>query len=384
MANLYEFHPAQQPSEAPVHSAAFRLNRRHRAVILSFCICVLAPVLVASTYLFFIAQDRFVSYSGFFVGTADQGVSIGALDALSSLTGSTNTDSAIVYDYLNSPAFVERVRSRVDFLEMTSPDGLDRFFWPPPDDLTKSTLRWHRLASISHDSRSGVITARISGFLPKDAQQVNQIMLDEAAQMLAGLSQSIRQDSTALARLALDQAESNLIAKRQNLTDFRTKAQIVDPAFDLEGRLGVSASLQAQLAEAKIAFSLLLQTSSNTDARAKAAERKVAVIADLLKEERLAISQDDTGYANVVSQFETYLLEVEYAQERYLAALSALDAATAMAQHKSKYLAVHIPPTLPDSAELPDRWRSLGFLAVFLSLAWIIVTSLVYGGRRHA
>ncbi len=54
------------------------------------------------------------------------------------------------------------------------------------------------------------------------------------------------------------------------------------------------------------------------------------------------------------------MTDVTYAQEYYLTALASLDAANALAQRKTRHLAVHIPPTLADAAVLPRRWSILG------------------------
>jgi len=384
MANLYELHTDRRLDQPPGHAAEFQMRAGHKRLIISFILFVLLPLSVHAAYVFALASDRFVSYSGFSVGAENSGANLGILDSLTSLSGGAKTDSAIVYDFLRSPAFVERLQQRIDVSLTFSPRGFDALFWPPPDSLDSTTRRWRRLVSLSLDSRSGVISARVSGFQPDTATNINRIILDEAATMLSALSQDMREDSTATAKQTVDQARADLSMARKDLTEFRAKTRIVDPAAELEGRLGLMALLQSQLVEAKIALGLLKETSSSTDARAQAAARKVSIIEDMLEAERQNIGRGEEGFAETAAEFESRQLEVEYAQERYVAALAALDASVALAQSKSRYLAIHIQPTQPDGPELPRRWRSLAVTAAFLSLAWVIFAVGFSGARREA
>jgi len=383
MANLYELRPAQQVDPLTDHTAAFRFGRAHKALILSFILVVLVPIFLQSIYLFGVAQDRFVSHSGFSIGAKDSGGTLGLLDGLTGLSGGANTDAAIVYDFLKSAAFVSRLQMRVDLSKTLSPVGLDSVFWPPPKDQEAALRRWSRLMELSLDSRSGVISARVSAFDADDAQQINQIMLDEASIMLAGLSRQMRRDSTVFATSAVAAAEGHLTESRNNLTAFRTTTRILSPEIELESKLGLLATLQTQQIEAQIAHSLLLQTTTEKDPRAVAASMKISVIEGLLEDERRNVGANKDGSAAVTAEFEARMLEVEYAQERYLAAMAALDTANALAQQNSRYLAVHIQPTLPDTAGRPYRWRSLLISVSFLTLIWVIGAVGFYGRRNQ-
>ncbi|MDG2340119.1 MAG: hypothetical protein P8L32_02845, partial [Paracoccaceae bacterium] len=203
------------------------------------------------------------------------------------------------------------------------------------------------------------------------------------ANMLARVTANMRKEATRLANVEVTLAESRLRSARTNLTEFRVKSQIVDPTADLERRMSLIGQLEGQLVEAKVALSMLIETSMASDSRRVQAEKRISAIANLLDIEGRKISLADTGYAQVATRFEALSLEIEYAQAHYLAARSSLDLAVAQAQRNSRYLAVHVQPTLPDVSEYPNRWRELLVIAAGLVVGWGIITLLVYDGLRR-
>ncbi len=51
------------------------------------------------------------------------------------------------------------------------------------------------------------------------------------------------------------------------------------------------------------------------------------------------------------------------------------------ASRESRYLATYIRPTLPQTAEFPDRWLNFGLAALFLMLIWSVVILIYYSIR---
>jgi len=146
-------------------------------------------------------------------------------------------------------------------------------------------------------------------------------------------------------------------------------------------------NLQQQLAEALIEFDLLSENSSNTnDPRLIQAQRRIDVIRDRIRLERLNFATEDIGtegqdYPTLMAQFEGLVVDREFAEQSYRAALTALDVARTNAARQSRYLAVYIQPTLPESAQYPRRETIMAFALLFLSLGWAIMALIYYSIR---
>jgi hypothetical protein len=60
-------------------------------------------------------------------------------------------------------------------------------------------------------------------------------------------------------------------------------------------------------------------------------------------------------------------VEQEFAQQAYVAAMAAYDAALAEGRQQSRYLAAHVEPTLAERADYPQRWTLTLLTALFAS-----------------
>ena len=82
-----------------------------------------------------------------------------------------------------------------------------------------------------------------------------------------------------------------------------------------------------------------------------------------------------------MAEFERLTVDLQFAEEAYRTALAAVDVARANASRQSLYLAPYIRPTLPQTAEFPQRLVLTGLVAIFLLLIWAIGTLVFYSIR---
>lgn len=147
--------------------------------------------------------------------------------------------------------------------------------------------------------------------------------------------------------------------------------------------MGLLNTLQAQLAEAMIDLDLLRETTREGDPRIRQTEQRIAVIEKRIREERAKFGIGGAGenreaYATLVGEFESLMVDREFAEQSYLSALTALEAAQAEAERQTRYLAAHIRPTLAQSAEYPQRETILMVLALFAFAAWATAALIFY------
>ncbi len=113
------------------------------------------------------------------------------------------------------------------------------------------------------------------------------------------------------------------------------------------------------------------------------------VIENRIAEERsklgLGTDQDGTpregAFADVIGEYERLVVDLEFAEQSYTAALAAYDSAQAEARRQSRYLAAHVNPTLPESATRPDRTKIAGLVGVIAFLTWAMTVLSFYALR---
>lgn len=368
-----------------------RAKRRHWYILLSFYVFFITPIVLIAYYLWVEAHDQYASTTGFTVRQEEGGSAASLVTGLSALTGGgAGTDSDILYEFVRSQEIVQAIDVKLDLrAHYQGPWPQDRVFaiWPEAS-IEDLHWYWQRVVRVSYDQATGLMEVRVLAFDPDMAQQVATQIVTESQDKINELNERARADAMGYAERDLGEALERLKATRQALTDFRTRTQIVDPEADIQGRMGVMNNLQQNLASALIEYDLLRETTSESDPRILQAARKIRVIRDRIGSERQNFTSDDTStgglgedYPSLIAEFEALTVEREFAEETYRAALAALDVARDNAARQSRYLATYIQPTRPETAEFPQRFTIVGLAALFLLLAWAILTLVYYSIR---
>lgn len=380
--------PASPPASAPAAAVGptarpAGIRGRHILLMLSFLLFVMAPLAVTGWYLWARAADQYASTVGFSVRREEGGTAMDILGGITAITGSSSSDTDILYEFLRSQELVARLDAELDLRAIWSKPQDDPVFALDPEGTIEDLVAyWNRMVQIGYDSNSGLIEIRALAFDPADATRITRALFDRSAEMINELSAVAREDAIAYARQELADSVERLKEARQALTAFRNRNQIVDPTLDLQSQAGLIGTLQGQLAEALIEVDLLRETTSASDPRIAQAERRVAVIEERIAEERrkLGLGTDTEGeaYAELIAEYESLAVEHDFAQRSYVAALAAYDAALAEARRKTRYLAAHILPTTAESARFPRRWMLFGLTGLFLFMAWSIGALVAY------
>lgn len=374
-----------QPAVRPVARKA-KLERRHIGLVVSFLLIVLAPLIASSWYLYTRAVPQYASYVGFSVRSeagSSGGDILGGLTTLVGATNNSGTDTDILYKFIQSRDLVERVNTRMDLQSIWSKAPEDPVFRFRGDNSLENLLsEWERKVRIYYDN--GMIDLRILAFDPVDAQMIATAILDESTLLINQLNDVAREDALRYSQRELDQAQERLRLARQAVTEFRNRHQLVDPTADVQGQVGVLATLQAQLAEQLVSLGMLQANAQPSDPRIEQTQLRIRVIREQISDERQKLgSETATGEAlsDVVGQYESLAVDREFAQQSYTAALATHDVARAEAARQSRYLAAYVKPTLAQAPEYPERGKLMMILGGFLMLIWIIGVLVFYSLR---
>ena len=394
--------PRPQPAPPPVPdiptfdvkppARPARPRRRHGFLALTFLILVVLPVAGAAYYLWERAADQYASRLAFSVRTEEQSSAIELLGGITELSGSSSSDTDILFAYLSSQELVSRVDAEVDLRRVWSrvTVGEDPLFaFDPSGTIEDLQDHWARKVGIVYDSGTGLIDLEVLAFDAVDARRVAEAILDQCVAMINSLSRTAQQDSIRFTRDELDNAVQRLKSARQALTQFRNRTQIVDPSIDTQNQMGLLVTLQEQLAAALIDSDLLRDTTRQNDPRITQANRRIEVIEARIASERRNLGLGEEGesgeaFASLVGEYEGLIVDREFAETAYTAALAAHDQALAEVRKQSRYLAAHVKPTLAQRAEFPEREKLLALVAVFCLFGWAILCLVFYSLRDRS
>ncbi|MGQ0609812.1 MAG: hypothetical protein ACT4N9_01730 [Paracoccaceae bacterium] len=361
------------------------LRRRHYGVLMSFIALVVLPVALSAWYLWTRAVDQYESRIGFAVRAEGQ---VGTPDLLNGLLGpassSTAEDMHILSAFILSQELVSRIDARLDLRQRYSLFPADPVYSLAPEGTIEELVDyWERMVVVDYSSTTGLMELTIYAFTPADAQAIAALVLEESSAVINQLSAIAREDSTRFAREALDTARARAGEARAAVARFRATNKVADPSADIASHMGVVSSLQQQLAGALVELDMLRLGTKADDPRIGPLERRIEAIEGRIDQERadLGIGIDGAGFAEVLGEYERLKVDQTFAEQAYLAALSAHDAAMAVAGRNSRYLATFVPPTLAEASTAPVRPLVLLVIGIIALLGWSSLVLIFYALR---
>lgn len=393
-SKLVELAPVQEPHLMPRKSLAQNSGgqRRHRGIIASFVLFVLAPLAVTLWYLAERAQDQFASSAAFAIRTEEPGGSLDFLSGFAAMTSSSSSDLDILNLFLTSQDLVAKVHAKVDLSEAWSQQhARDPVFTFNPDGTIEDLTRyWERMVHVDYDSGSGLIEFQVKAFTPEAARRISQTILAESTHLMNHLSDDAQQGMIKSATQEHELAKARLTEVRLAVSALRTRTGMVDPEMGLSGDNGVQQRLQESLADELVKLDLLRRNlgdggdtaRSTADVRISQNEIKIDVLRSRIANEREKFGANNgAGYSEIIAQFEELLVEQQFAEEAYMASTAALDVARAEARRSSRYLAVFVQPTHAERATYPQRITITVFVSVIALLIWALCVLVYYNIR---
>jgi capsular polysaccharide transport system permease protein len=369
----------------PANQARRRSGFRHRAAIVSFVLLVVVPALIAVGYLYWFAADQYHSETAFSVRSEEATLpETGLLGAITRIGGGAGSDAEVLYDFIRSPAIIAAVDARLDLRRVWLGTESDPLFALPEGASSEDLAdQWGRMVDVRLDDQAGIIDVTVRAFAPGDAVAIAQAVLDESGRLINRLSEQARTDAIRFAMADLSEAEAALRQMRSSMADFRRTHRMIDPEADVAGQMGVVGTLESELAEALVARDTLLTYADEKDQRVVKSTRRIEAIRARIDAEKAKIAGGGSGDASaeVVGRYEALLTDIEFAQAAYTQALANVAVARAESRRQARYLAVHIEPTRPDTAEYPRRLILSSLSIVALFLAWSVLMVFWYNLR---
>lgn len=359
-----------------------RRRARRRNLWLSFILVVLLPAVTGSAYLFNIAIDQYHSTTAFSV-RSDESISVSALqNAFTQGASPSKIDAEIIQEFIRSQAIVERINARVDLQTIYIRVGEDFVFELSPDAGIEDLVRyWNRMVSVTVAANSGLVELRVKAFSPQDAHILSGMILEESSDVVNALSVSAEDNYMEAAYTRRLETEETLRMARSNVQAFRSKNEIIDPENDYSIRTGVIAALQNELAKVLIEKTIIDGYSEGFTPRTTNIELKIEAIRtqiDIEESDIYRSENDGMTFSGIMQQFEALLVNQQIAEEAYRAALIQEETARSAARRQARFITVHIPPTLSQESQYPDRLLLCLVLLGCLFAAWCVAVLIFY------
>ncbi|WP_349508941.1 hypothetical protein V6582_07740 [Agrobacterium vitis] len=104
-------------------------------------------------------------------------------------------DTAILLNYLNSPAIIQDLQKSVDLHKIYGRDDIDRFSRLREDATQDDILKyWKKRYSASVNTKSGIVELEVTAFTPQEAHDLSKLVLKLSEQQINKLSAGMWDD----------------------------------------------------------------------------------------------------------------------------------------------------------------------------------------------
>lgn len=382
-----------------------------RLTLASFVLCVLMPIAAVSLYFAFVATDRYAVEVKFAIRSPTGAASpdlIGMVTGAAT-SGSTQSDSYMVIDYLESRQFVEEIARHVDLVAIytnESADVLSRLRSDPAKEDIVAYLP--RMVWANFDSTSQIISVETQAFTPEDARLMAEGVISVTSDLINRVSEQARQDTVRLAEAEVSRAEEALREQRAAISAFRETEQKIDPAATAAAQETVLTQLQGDLARSLAELSSMREFLAEDAPTVRVLQSRIDSIERQIEAERGRLGRGDTAAADTgdtapdqsgaltdpadgggvslntsVSEYEVLQVDLEFRQRAYLSALSSLELARIEADRQQRYLAAFVLPSTPEKPLYPQAFLLLALIGVVAFLIWGVLVMFANIVREH-
>ena len=349
-----------------------------------FILAFLAPIVIGATYLFLLAPDQYITEYRFSVrvpvgqsnSIANGGGAITAALGGNPSGGTDLLDNYTVSDYASSAQAARDLDAKVN---------LRALFNKPSDPFSKigdkPTMEqlaryWQSMVYSNYDVASGLAVVRVKAYSAADSLAIATNLVSLSSDLVNSIGSHSQLDSVRFAQQQLDRANARVATLRGELANLRNQSQLIDPNG---GLLAANAALSSQL----LGRQSQLQAQRDTLARQLGNARAPQIvlldsqIAALNKQ--LAASTQNSGAgagqpprAVTVGRFEDIDGQLKSALAIQASANAAVSNVQASSDSQRLYLTTYVQPTLPESAQGPNRWVILLIIILIAGMVWII------------
>lgn len=361
-------------------------RRQNFIAKLTIFLFVILPTLITGIYLGGYAVDQYQVETRFAPRSAefkDPG-SLGALVGLPSV-GATS-DSYLLVDFIRSADFVDQLDKEVGLKNIYSDKG-DWLFRLSKDAPAEDVLKyWRDNVAVRVEASSQAVVVGVRAFSPEDAVKVANVILQKSESIVNSLSEQSRSEALAFAKKEVDAAEERLRQAREKMREYRSESTVLDPRGPIKAREELIGKMEAEISALNFEMRSLLGYLNDKAPSIVALRTRIAAMQSeltQLKSSTRSTAGGDANLADVIQNFERYSTEAGFAEKVYVTAMAAMERARVEADRRSKYLAVHVRPTKPESSTYPKRfWIVLATFVIAL-MAWGSCWLIYLGIRDH-
>ncbi len=335
----------------------------------------LIPILFSYYYL--IARDRYLVTSSIVLRSAlNNNITNDFNSLFMGLRNQANlNESKYLEVYLKSPEMFRKIEKNLNFSYASRKKGIDLFSGLNLNANNDEKYKFFKKQiSIFTNQGNGILEIKVNAFSPKDAQSLNQFLINQSEIFVNDLNYKISKKKLEFTRNQVNLAKQRLDLEKDRLRKFQTKYKSIDLESESVSISKIIIALEEEIIKLKIKLLDRKRTFINDDApEIKFIENQIKSLREQIELERgKLVNESEYGLNQKSLELKEIKNNILFFEELYKTILAKTESNRIDSIQQQIFLATLSKPTKPEQPW--QFWRHRGFLT-YISLVVIISAS---------
>lgn len=356
-----------------------------------FLIGVILPVLLSAIYYFGIASGQYVSESRFVIKAPNQRAA--QTTSFANLIQSTGLSSGQeqsnqVIDFVRSRSALQTLDKKLNVKKAYGNSGIDflsRFprFWE--EDAFEDLFDYYRAKiEISRDNDTGLVVLRTIAFSPKEAANINALLLKQSETLVNQLNENARTKAISEAESRVVEAQARVNKALEAVSEYRSQSRLVEPLKEATGVVEIANRLIVQRAALEAQLSTVRQVTPDHPSIPVLREQISSLTREIERQNARLVGGGTNTISRKLPDYEALVIEQELASQLLMLSQTTLEQARSEALKQQFYLERVVEPNAPDLPEYPKPLKTVLTILGFALCIYFIIWMFVVGILEHA
>lgn len=334
---------------------------------------ILVPTVLALIYYALIARPEYATEMKFTI----QGLTPQPPDLLSGIglpaISQQGNDGQVIVEFIQSAEMVRLLEQDYGFDAAFGGPSLDPAGSIPPGAAIEDKAEyWESQATAEYDNVSNIITVDVRAFSPAESLRLAEGVLGETEGVVNSLNSRVQNE-------AVEAAEREAQARRQEYDRARSAAigaranRATTIQAESQQQIGLVGQIEGALANARVERAASAATFRPDSPQIQALNERIATL-EQQRAQAMAEIREGPGSTEAIRDVtaETAVLDYQFAQQAYYAAIQARQAAALTRENERRYLVAFVPPRIPEISNYWSRFANVIAVAIAATLLMAI------------
>lgn len=332
---------------------------------------IIAGAVLFSLYWLF-ASDRYVSEATIIIQNTDQvggpGMEMGGMLAL----GVPVPDQLLLQEHLQSVDMLKKLDTALDLRSHFSDSSRDiaSRMWFKDASMEWFHRHYKARVEVTYDSYAGVLRISTQAYTPEMAQDITHMLVQEGERYMNEMSHNLARAQVQFLDGLVESAQAEMREASNTLLAFQNSKGLVSPKVTVESIHTIIGNLEKQRTNLQTQIASLPRSLDRNHPTRRGLVTALRAVEKQIEDEKAKLASNTGKPLNSLVEEEQRLeLELKFKQDKYKAALAALENGRSNAARTLKLVSVIQSPTMPEYAWQPRRiYGLISTIAVALAL----------------